>query len=130
MRTETPHLSLKQEWPMTPLGSMSNVWGEIMKPRLLARCLSRLGVAAPLIAIDLMAIKHGDLPTTPLPAMNAKGMVSTDSATIAIQSGNVARHIHPDTKEIQYIIDGSGSMWLGSERKDFPPGKDHTVFVS
>jgi mannose-6-phosphate isomerase-like protein (cupin superfamily) len=72
--------------------------------------------------IDLAALKHADLPTTPNPEMNARGLVTTDNATIGIQSGNVAKHIHPKTDEIQYIIEGSGKMWLGSERKEFKPG--------
>ena len=72
--------------------------------------------------IDLASMKHGDLPTTAIPEMNAKGLVVTDNATIGIQSGNVAKHIHPKTDEIQYIIEGSGAMWLGSERKEFKPG--------
>ncbi|MEO8526925.1 MAG: cupin, partial [Caldimonas sp.] len=58
--------------------------------------------------IDLMALKHGDLPTTSNAEMNAKGLVITDNATIGIQSGNVAKHLHPKTDEIQYIIEGSG----------------------
>ncbi len=80
--------------------------------------------AAPLqpAMIDLMALKHGDLPTTSNPEMNAKGLVVTDNATIGIQSGNVAKHNHPNTNEIQYIIEGSGAMWLGGERKEFKPG--------
>jgi mannose-6-phosphate isomerase-like protein (cupin superfamily) len=72
--------------------------------------------------IDLMALKHGDLPTTPNAEMNARGLVTTDNATIGIQSGNVAKHLHPQTDEIQYIIEGSGAMWLGGERKEFKPG--------
>lgn len=72
--------------------------------------------------IDLGAIKHGDLPSTSNSEMHAKGLVTTDNATIAIQSGNVAKHIHPKTDEIQYIIEGSGAMWLGGERKEFKPG--------
>lgn len=80
--------------------------------------------AAPLAPamIDLMALKHGDLPTTPNPEMNSKLLVDTDNATLAIQSGNVAKHIHPNTNEIQYIVEGSGAMWLGDERKEFKPG--------
>jgi mannose-6-phosphate isomerase-like protein (cupin superfamily) len=80
--------------------------------------------AAPLqpMMIDLMALKHGDLPTTSNPEMNAKSLVVTDNATIGIQSGNVAKHNHPKTNEIQYIIEGSGAMWLGGERKEFKPG--------
>ncbi len=80
--------------------------------------------AAPLtpVMIDLAALKHADLPTTPNAEMNARGLVTTDNATIGIQSGNVAKHIHPKTDEIQYIIEGSGAMWLGSERREFKPG--------
>jgi mannose-6-phosphate isomerase-like protein (cupin superfamily) len=79
---------------------------------------------APLVAevIDLAGMKHADLPGTPNPEMNAKGLVTTDNATIGIQSGNVAKHMHPKTDEIQYIIEGSGAMWLGNERREFKPG--------
>jgi mannose-6-phosphate isomerase-like protein (cupin superfamily) len=72
--------------------------------------------------IDLAAIKHGELPGTPNPEMNARALVVTENATIGIQSGNVAKHVHPKTDEIQYIIEGSGAMWLGGERKEFKPG--------
>jgi mannose-6-phosphate isomerase-like protein (cupin superfamily) len=80
--------------------------------------------AAPMapMMIDLMALKHADLPTTPNAEMNARSLVVTDNATIGIQSGNVAKHTHPKTDEIQYIIEGSGAMWLGGERRDFKPG--------
>ena len=82
---------------------------------------AQTSATAPMM-IDLMSIKHGDLPTTSNPEMNTRMLVSTDNATIQLQSGNVAKHIHPKTDEIQYIIEGSGAMWLGSERKDFRPG--------
>ena len=72
--------------------------------------------------IDLAGMKHADLPTTPNPEMNAKALVVTANATIGIQSGNVNKHMHPKTDEIQYIIEGSGAMWLGNERHEFKPG--------
>jgi mannose-6-phosphate isomerase-like protein (cupin superfamily) len=72
--------------------------------------------------IDLAALTHADLPGTGNPEMNARSLVVTDNATIGIQSGNVAKHAHPKTDEIQYIIEGSGAMWLGGERKDFKAG--------
>jgi mannose-6-phosphate isomerase-like protein (cupin superfamily) len=74
------------------------------------------------MVIDLMALKHSDLPTTPNVEMNARSFVVTDNATVGIQSGNVAKHTHPKTDEIQYIIEGSGAMWLGGERREFKPG--------
>ncbi|MES2949622.1 MAG: cupin domain-containing protein [Pseudomonadota bacterium] len=80
--------------------------------------------AAPLQAmvIDLAALQHADLAATPNPELRARGLVTTDNATIGIQSGNVGKHQHPKTDEIQYIIEGSGAMWLGNERKEFKPG--------
>jgi mannose-6-phosphate isomerase-like protein (cupin superfamily) len=71
---------------------------------------------------ELADLRHGDLPATANPEMNTRALVVTDNATIAIQSGNVAKHIHPKTDEIQYIIEGNGAMWLGGERKEFRPG--------
>jgi mannose-6-phosphate isomerase-like protein (cupin superfamily) len=98
--------------------------GALAAPIALRSIAEARAAAAPLTPamIDLMAIKHADLPTTSNPEMNAKALVVTDNATIGIQSGNVAKHNHPNTDEIQYIIEGSGAMWLGNERKDFKPG--------
>ncbi|EJL94380.1 cupin domain-containing protein [Herbaspirillum sp. CF444] len=72
--------------------------------------------------IDLTAITHAMLPATPFPELKSRTLVNTDNATINLQSGNVNKHIHAKTDEIQYIIEGSGSMWLGGERKEFKPG--------
>jgi mannose-6-phosphate isomerase-like protein (cupin superfamily) len=72
--------------------------------------------------IDLGGMKHDDLPATGNPDMHAKGLVVTSSGTIGIQSGNVKKHYHADADEIQYIIEGSGAMWLGKERRDFKAG--------
>lgn len=74
------------------------------------------------MVIDLAALKHADLPTTSNPEMNTRMLVTTSNATVQIQSGNVKKHIHPKTDEIQYIVEGTGSMWLGNERKEFKPG--------
>jgi mannose-6-phosphate isomerase-like protein (cupin superfamily) len=54
--------------------------------------------------------------------MNTRMLVVTDNATLQLQSGNVKKHIHPKTDEIQYIVEGTGAMWLGNERKEFKPG--------
>lgn len=72
--------------------------------------------------IDLSGLKHDDLPATANPEMHNRTLVVTDMATIGVQSGNVARHMHLKTDEIQYILEGSGAMWLGGERKEFKAG--------
>lgn len=71
---------------------------------------------------DLLALKHADLPATANPEMNTRPFVVTENATVALQSGNVAKHLHARTDEIQYILEGSGAMWLGGERREFKPG--------
>jgi mannose-6-phosphate isomerase-like protein (cupin superfamily) len=72
--------------------------------------------------IDLAGMKHDDIPNTPNPEMHGKTLVVTPSGTVGIQSGNVKKHFHADADEIQYIIEGSGAMWLGKERHDFKAG--------
>lgn len=98
--------------------------GIVVSPLALRAIPSAQADVAPLAAgmTDLAGLRHGDLPATANPEMNTRSLVVTDNATIAIQSGNVAKHIHPKTDEIQYIIEGSGAMWLGGERKEFKPG--------
>jgi mannose-6-phosphate isomerase-like protein (cupin superfamily) len=74
------------------------------------------------VMIDLAGMKHGDIPKTPNPEMNGKTLVVTDNATVGVQSGNVPKHMHMKSDEIQYIIEGSGAMWLGGERHEFKAG--------
>ena len=98
--------------------------GIVMSPLVHRAIPEAHAAAAPLTpaVIDLAALKHADLPATPYPDLHSKTLVVTDNATLAVQTGNVGKHIHRNADEIQFIIEGSGSMWLGSERKDFKPG--------
>ena len=54
--------------------------------------------------------------------MHSKMFVAADGATIAIQDGNVAKHMHPNTNEIQYILEGTGTIWLGDKEVPVKPG--------
>jgi mannose-6-phosphate isomerase-like protein (cupin superfamily) len=100
------------------------ITGLVISP-LALRTISAAESAAPALtpmAIDLTALKPGDLGSTPFPELKSKTFVVTDNATIAVQSGNVAKHNHPKTDEIQYIVEGSGTIWLGAQRVEFKPG--------
>jgi mannose-6-phosphate isomerase-like protein (cupin superfamily) len=100
------------------------ITGFLLSP-LAQRAIAPAAAAAPGLTpmvIDLTALEPADLGSTPYPELRSKTLVTTDNATIAIQAGNVAKHMHPQTDEIQYIVAGSGSIWLGAERKDFKPG--------
>jgi mannose-6-phosphate isomerase-like protein (cupin superfamily) len=76
--------------------------------------------AAPLQAqaIDLGAMMPTDLPTPSAasPNLRSKGVFVTDGATGALQIGTVIKHYHADANEIQYVISGSGTEWLGDKQ--------------
>lgn len=72
--------------------------------------------------LDVAALKDADLNPTSNPDLRAKGYVATSNGTIAVQIGNVAKHFHTNADEIQYIVEGTGTAWLGSEKREIRPG--------
>ncbi|MEA2786967.1 MAG: hypothetical protein QOF71_3071 [Candidatus Eremiobacteraeota bacterium] len=87
---------------------------------------SARAAAAPLqpAIIDLMAIQASDLPTpTPAsPNLRSKLLLAADGATGQIQIGTVAKHYHADANEIQIVLSGSGTEWLGDKQVALKPG--------
>lgn len=72
--------------------------------------------------IDVAALKDADLNATPNPDLRSKGFVATPNGTIAVQTGNVGKHFHTNADEIQYIVEGTGTAWLGNEKREIRPG--------
>ena len=87
-------------------------------------------VMRPALAADTITaqvIHTGDLEGDALSPLNAGGMrnktfVSVDGATISIQDGSPPKHMHPNTHEIQYILEGTGTIWLGDKEVTVKPG--------
>jgi len=52
----------------------------------------------------------------------SKMFVAADGATVSIQDGNVPKHLHPNTNELQYILEGTGTIWLGDKEVTVKPG--------
>ena len=48
--------------------------------------------------------------------------MTTANATNAVQMGNGAKHFHFNTDEIQYIVEGTGTAWLGDQKREMRPG--------
>ena len=87
--------------------------------------LLRPAIAAENIAAQV--IHTGDLEGDALGMASGTGMrsklfVAADGMTISIQDGNVGKHMHPNTNEIQYILDGTGTIWLGDKEVTVKPG--------
>jgi mannose-6-phosphate isomerase-like protein (cupin superfamily) len=52
----------------------------------------------------------------------SKTFMSADGATVSIQDGQVPKHMHPNTNELQYILEGTGTIWLGDKEVTVKPG--------
>ncbi|QBR02289.1 cupin domain-containing protein [Paraburkholderia pallida] len=74
--------------------------------------------------INLAAMTNEEIgPQVPnMGTLRTKILVATPYGTVAVQSGNVPRHYHTSANEIQYIIAGRGTFWLGSEQREVGPG--------
>lgn len=87
-------------------------------------------VMSPAIAateITPMIVNVTDLNGDALGAASATGLrsktlVSADGATVAVQDGNVPKHLHRDANEVQYILEGTGTIWLGDKEVRVKPG--------
>jgi mannose-6-phosphate isomerase-like protein (cupin superfamily) len=77
--------------------------------------------------ITAQVIHTGELEGDALSPANANGMrnkmfVSADGATVSIQDGNTPKHLHPVANEMQYILEGTGTLWLGDKEVRVKPG--------
>ena len=52
----------------------------------------------------------------------SKTLVSADGATVSVQDGNVPKHMHANANEMQYILEGTGTIWLGDKEVKVKPG--------
>ena len=77
--------------------------------------------------ITAQVVHTGELEGEALSALNASGMrnkllVSLDGITVSIQDGNTPKHLHTDANEMQFILDGTGTLWLGDNEVRVKPG--------
>jgi mannose-6-phosphate isomerase-like protein (cupin superfamily) len=87
-------------------------------------------VLRPALAADTISaqvIHTGDLEGDAISPVNSGGMrnktlVAVDGATIAIQDGSPPKHLHANANEIQYILEGTGTIWLGDQQVKVKPG--------
>jgi mannose-6-phosphate isomerase-like protein (cupin superfamily) len=77
--------------------------------------------------ITAQVIHTGELEGDALSPASATGMrnkmlVSVDGATVAVQDGNTPKHLHNNANEMQYILEGTGTLWLGDKEVRVKPG--------
>src|SRR5215212_7474953 len=54
--------------------------------------------------------------------LRSKMLINADGMTLSVQDGNVPKHMHPNTNEFQYILEGTGTIWLGDKEVRVKPG--------
>ncbi len=52
----------------------------------------------------------------------SKTFVLADGAAISVQEGPVPKHLHANANEVQYILEGTGTVWLGDKEVRVKPG--------
>ncbi|MDO9709069.1 cupin domain-containing protein [Paracraurococcus lichenis] len=73
--------------------------------------------------VNLMSMTEDEIgPLAPGADLRSRTLVATEQGTVAVQSGNVIKHFHADANEIQLILDGTGSFWLGDRQVQVKPG--------
>ncbi len=81
---------------------------------------------APVVAttIDLNALVPADFPppNPALPNLRTKSLVTVDSTSFAYSVGIAPKHTHADTTEVQVVMDGTGTEWLGDKQVAIAPG--------
>ncbi len=40
---------------------------------------------------------------------------TSDGMTLSVQDGNTPKHLHNNANEMQYILEGTGTIWLGDK---------------
>jgi mannose-6-phosphate isomerase-like protein (cupin superfamily) len=75
------------------------------------------------LSVDVGAITFTDLPAVaPGAPLHAKNFVSQDGATVDVQMGPAGKHLHTDADEVQYVVEGTGTEWLGDKQVALKPG--------
>jgi mannose-6-phosphate isomerase-like protein (cupin superfamily) len=54
--------------------------------------------------------------------LRSRMLAAADGATIGVQDGNTPKHLHVNANEIQYILEGTGTIWLGDKEVQVKPG--------
>jgi mannose-6-phosphate isomerase-like protein (cupin superfamily) len=76
----------------------------------------------PPLLIDVAALKDADLTGSNGSDIRAKTYVMTEGGSMGVQTGNAPKHHHDKSLEVQYIVEGSGTAWLGDKQVQVRPG--------
>jgi len=76
----------------------------LLRPALAAESITAQVIHVPEMNGDALGLASGT-------GLRSRTFVSADGATVAVQDGNVPKHMHLNANEMQYILEGSGTIW-------------------
>jgi mannose-6-phosphate isomerase-like protein (cupin superfamily) len=87
----------------------------VLRPAIAAENITAQVIHVP----DLMGDALGPPSAT---GLRSKPLMVADGGTVSVQDGNVPKHLHPNANEVQYILEGTGTIWLGEKEVRVKPG--------
>ena len=72
--------------------------------------------------VNLAQMTDADLGAPVIGTLRSQTLLATPGAAVSIQTGDAPKHFHQDNVEVQYVIEGTGTFWLGDTRRDVGPG--------
>jgi mannose-6-phosphate isomerase-like protein (cupin superfamily) len=72
--------------------------------------------------VDLPELMGDVLEPASSSGFRSKIFASADGMSISVQVGNLPQHLHPKTSEMQNIVEGTGTIWLGEKEVRVQPG--------
>jgi mannose-6-phosphate isomerase-like protein (cupin superfamily) len=75
-------------------------------------------------SIDLSALTPADFPSPnpALPDLRTKVLAHVDSTVVSYAIGTAPKHVHTGTTEMQLILAGTGTEWVGDKQIAVAPG--------
>jgi mannose-6-phosphate isomerase-like protein (cupin superfamily) len=93
---------------------------------LVSRLPDTARAAAPVVAmsLDLTSLNPADFPAPNplLPNLRTKNLALVDTTAFSYSIGTAPKHTHAGTTEVQLILSGSGTEWLGDKQVPIGPG--------
>ncbi len=87
----------------------------LLRPALAAETITAQIIHVPEMNGDALGLASGT-------GLRSRMFVSADGATVSVQDGNTPKHMHLNANEMQYILEGTGTIWLGDKEERVKPG--------
>ena len=87
----------------------------VLRPALAAENIAAQIIHVPELNGEALGLPSGT-------GLRSRMFVSADGMTVSVQDGNTPKHLHPNTNEMQYILEGTGTIWLGDKEVKVKPG--------